>query len=602
MAREELIFIVVMFFVLLEICMPSIRKKRKKTDHDAVVTSGRKVKRKLKKYAHEEKLIFTKNIQIPITDSSLVSNRFALLIAGSGSGKSDSVIKNNIITCPSADKLITDVGGVLFDEFEGYLESCDYEVSYLDLLNFKDTYQFNPLRYIRARGPNDSSFSHYVADVKVGYDEELDIDFIDNVICKALIPKNEKDDFWNKLTRDLLSLLIQILIYLPDEYYQKNRNLSTAVNLFSQIFEPGEEENTTKLDDIVAVLESELSDYVLGEDGKRYLQLNMELPASSVVLSYRSIRSQLSGSGDFSSSMRGSFSTYLSIFNKPNIIRLTKSDNLRLDKLGIGDKKKKVIFVQTNEAEAGYMQIVSLFYSVVFNMIIYNSTRNQSNRLDSNVLLILEEAGNYQIPNLAKILATTRKRGASAIIAIQSVSQLNELYGKNGTETIISNCAIKQYISGTTSTSNIELLQKLGGETKYQMEGLSSSNGRSSGRSLSETYHSLLTANFINSLPKFHSIVILGTDVYEDKNMYYKEMTEWKNYKETQSLERRTGNMDIEDALEKKGITEEVIDDSNFGEPDSVDVITYDDIKDIVKGGVDHGENEQDKAGVDRRI
>lgn len=60
--------------------------------------------------------------------------------------------------------------------------------------------------------------------------------------------------------------------------------------------------------------------------------------------------------------------------------------------------------------------------------------------------------------------------------------------------------------------------------------------------------------------------------------------------------------MDIEDALEKKGITEEVIDDSNFGEPDSVDVITYDDIKDIVKGGVDHGENEQDKAGVDRRI
>lgn len=299
--------------------------------------------------------------------------------------------------------------------------------------------------------------------------------------------------------------------------------------------------------------------------------------------------------------MRGSFSTYLSIFNKPNIIRLTKSDNLRLDKLGIGDKKK-AIFVQTNEAEDGYMQIVSLFYSVVFNMIIYNSTRNQSNHLDRNVLLILEEAGNYQIPNLAKILATTRKRGASAIIAIQSVSQLNELYGKNGTETIISNCAIKQYISGTTSTSNIELLQKLGGETKYQMEGLSSSNGRSSGRSLSETYHSLLTANFINSLPKFHSIVILGTDVYEDKNMYYKEMTEWKKYKETQSLERKTGNMDIKDALEKKGITEEVIDDSNFGEPDSVDVITYDELKGIVEGGVDHGENEQDKAGVDRRI
>ena len=593
-----MIGVFVVFLALIE-ALRTPYKRKNQTDKSAKIKSVKKIKLDIKKnYDAEEKLIFTKNIQIPITDSSLVSNRFALLIAGSGSGKSDSVIKNNIISCPSADKLITDVGGVLYEEFKCYLENCDYEVSYLDLLNFKDNYQFNPLRYIRARGPADTSFSHYVTDTKVGYSEELDIDFIDNVICKSLIPKNEKDDFWNKLTRDLLSLLIQILIYLPDEYYQKNRNLSTAVNLFSQIFEPGEEENTTKLDDIVAVLESELSDYVLGEDGKRYLQLNMELPASSVILSYKSIRSQLSGSGDFSSSMRGSFSTYLSIFNKPNIIRLTKGDNLRLDELGIGDKKK-AIFVQTNEAEDGYMQIVSLFYSVVFNMIIYNSTRNQSNRLDRNVLLILEEAGNYQIPNLAKILATTRKRGASAIIAIQSVSQLNELYGKNDTETIISNCAIKQYISGTTSTSNIELLQKLGGETKYQMEGISSSNGRSSGRSLSETYHSLLTANYINSLPKFHSIVILGTDVYEDKNMYYKEMVEWKKYKEIQSLERRTGNMDIKDALEKKGITEEVIDDSDFGEADSVDVITYDDIKGIVEGGVDHGKNEQDKAGSD---
>lgn len=586
---------VIVFLAMIE-ALRTPYKRKNKTDKNAKIKSIKKLKLDIKKnYDAEEKLIFTKNIQIPITDSSLVSNRFALLIAGSGSGKSDSVIKNNIIACPSADKLITDVGGVLYEEFKGYLENCDYEVSYLDLLNFQDTFQFNPLRYIRARGPNDSSFSHYVFNAKVGYDEELDIDFIDNVICKALIPKNEKDDFWNKLTRDLLSLLIQILIYLPDEYYQKNRNLSTAVNLFSQIFEPGEEENSTKLDDIVAVLESELSDYVLGDDGKRYLQLNMDLPASSVVLAYKAIRSQLAGAGDFSSSMRGSFSTYLSIFNKPNIIRLTKSDNLRLDELGIGNKK--AIFVQTNEAEDGYVQIVSLFYSVVFNMIIYNSTRNQSNRLDRNVLLILEEAGNYQIPNLAKILATTRKRGASAIIAIQSVSQLNELYGKNGTETIISNCAIKQYISGTTSTSNIELLQKLGGETKYQMEGLSSSNGRSSGRSLSETYHSLLTANFINSLPKFHSIVILGTDVYEDKNMYYKDMSEWQKYK--QVLERRTNDMNIKEALKKKGITEEVIDDSNFGEPDSVDVITYDDIKDIVKGGVDHGENEQDKAGTD---
>ena len=162
-----MIGLLVVMFALIE-ALRTPYKRKNQTDKSAKIKSVKKIKLDIKKnYDAEEKLIFTKNIQIPITDSSLVSNRFALLIAGSGSGKSDSVIKNNIISCPSADKLITDVGGVLYEEFKGYLENCDYEVSYLDLLNFKDNYHFNPLHYVRARSPNDSSFSHYVADSKL---------------------------------------------------------------------------------------------------------------------------------------------------------------------------------------------------------------------------------------------------------------------------------------------------------------------------------------------------------------------------------------------------------------------------------------------------
>ncbi len=55
------------------------------------------------------------------------------------------------------------------------------------------------------------------------------------------------------------------------------------------------------------------------------------------------------------------------------------------------------------------------------------------------VLLLVDEAGTCPIPELQKHVATVNGRGISFMIAIQSLSQLDALYGKYNATTIRNN-------------------------------------------------------------------------------------------------------------------------------------------------------------------
>lgn len=84
-----------------------------------------------------------------------------------------------------------------------------------------------------------------------------------------------------------------------------------------------------------------------------------------------------------------------------------------------------------------------------------------------DVLLALDEVGRTPIPKLPDYIATIAGRGMSALLYVQSLSQLNEVYGDKGAETILDNCRTQIYYP-TPNVKTQEYVSKLAGIRWYE--------------------------------------------------------------------------------------------------------------------------------------
>jgi type IV secretion system protein VirD4 len=97
---------------------------------------------------------------------------------------------------------------------------------------------------------------------------------------------------------------------------------------------------------------------------------------------------------------------------------------------------------------------------------------------NQKILLALDEAGRTPIPKLPDYIATIAGRGMSALLYVQSLSQLGEVYGDKGAETILDNCRTQIYYP-TPNVKTQEYVSRLAGIRWY--EDVTTSSGTSSG-------------------------------------------------------------------------------------------------------------------------
>lgn len=382
-------------------------------------------------------------------------NKNILVFGGSGTGKSACYVKPNILQ-KLGSYVITDPKGELYRETSEYLKANGYDVKVLNLVDPEYSDRYNPLSHI----------SDYA-----------DVDIIAHTIVSGGESGNSSDPFWDNTAIMLLKACIYYVIScLPEE----ERNLSSCLN----IVRAGGADDT--------VFDKLFID-----------ELDPTHPGRK---EYESIRV---GNDKTKQSIAISLVSKLSHFDSPNMQRLTTTNNISFEDLG---KKKTALYVISPDSHSTYNYILTIFYGQLLQRLYAQADRNGGS-LDEQVYLLLDEFANIgKIPDFNQKLSTSRSRGISMSIIVQSIDQLIDLY-KDLYENILANCDTHIFL-GSQSIKTCEYISKsLGQQTiKYESKSFSKENGESKkGVSYSEQTQGreLMTVDEVKRLPMDELILIV---------------------------------------------------------------------------------------------
>ena len=332
-------------------------------------------------------------------------NNNDLIIGPSGAGKTTGYVKPNLFL-GEGSVIVADTKGALLHEVGPEMARRGYRVLHLDFSDLdRSSLGYDPLDYIR-RGED-------------GQYNQQDVMTIARALCSV---KLRHDPFWeNSAAMMLASIIGTVLEYYPRDWQ--------TIGLVSELFE------------------EMCSDY----DGGYFHQIVFELGQKNPD-SFAWRKFCMSNSG------KRAERTYCSILSvlaeKLDVLTFDGIEKLfqreeRVDFARLG-REKTALFLTVSDTDRSMDRLVNLFYTQAFQGLCRSADRDYSDhRLPVPVRFILDDfATNTVIPDFDNVISVIRSRNICASIIIQSLSQLEGLYGHAKAMTIINNCDNCLYLGG----------------------------------------------------------------------------------------------------------------------------------------------------------
>ncbi len=419
-----------------------------------------------------EGFILSRNHYLGTDPKKVRVNKNILVFGGSGTGKTASYIKPNILQ-KLGSYVITDPKGELYRETSGYLKANGYDVKVLDLVDPQLSNRYNPLAHIR---------------------DYSDVDIIAHTIVSGGEGDGKAaDPFWDNTAKMLLKACIYYVISVLPE---PERNLSSCLNI---VRAGGADESI-------------FDRLFVGE-------LKPDHPGRK---EYEGIRV---GADKTKQSIAISLVSKLSHFDSPNMQMLTTTNDIDFEQLG---EKKTALYVISPDSHSTYNYILTIFYGQLLQRL-YALADRSGGALHQPVYLLLDEFANIgKIPDFNQKLSTSRSRLISMSIIVQSLDQLVDLY-KDLHENIIANCDTQLFL-GSQSIKTCEYFSKSLGQTTITFESKSRNrdekNEHSQGYSYSEQRQGrdIMTVDELKRLPNDDEIILIRglRPIYAKKAWFYK--------------------------------------------------------------------------------
>lgn len=340
-----------------------------------------------------------------LTDDA--SFRNLAMIATTGAGKTSSFIIPNLLTLDNCSIVATDPSGTLFERTSGDLKRRGYTVLKLDPTNLSESIGFNPLERANTY-PAMQELAH--------------------ILVKTASQGAKPDPFWTSGAEDILSILIKCLKHHPEaRTYANLANLQYLLNNFG---------NGKPLIEFVAAFAPDEQ-------------------------TYQGFKGFISQETKIMQGMASQAKSALSILSDPDIGRLTAESSFDFTRLR---REKIALFLTIPQNRISYYSLLaSMWYTQLFHFCLDDS-QYQANSLP--IYFLLDEFGHLTIPDFGSIITTTRARRISLAFVIQSISQLEERYGKQGAKTILTGGVASQlYFPGMDIDTAIDLSKILGDVT-----------------------------------------------------------------------------------------------------------------------------------------
>lgn len=470
------------------------RKSNKKTFRKGVEHGSAEwgnPKKDLKKMYNKENdtknIIFTENTKMVVNNDELSHHQYhrnknAIIVGGSGSGKTRFFVKPNIMQMNS-DYVITDPkGGILKDL--GYLLRAkkNYNIKVLNLIEFDKSMRYNPLAYVK---------------------NEQDILKVVETIIKNTSGKDAKEDFWVTTEKLLYQALLSVIL---DYFEPEERHLGSLVDLIS-LFEVKEND-----ENYVSIVD------------EMFMEIEEHDPDAFCVKQYRAFKLS---AGETAKSILISCSARLAPLNIPAVRELLSADELQLDQIGNQplldkegnikvDKNNNIIyqpnalFIIIPDTDTTFNFIASIMYTQMFNLLVTIADTEHHGKLPRHVRFLLDEFANIgEIPNFQTLIATIRSREMSATPILQTLSQLKSIY-KDNSDTIVGNCDSLVFLGGKEDSTLKMISNQLGKET---IDDYNTSRTRSQSDSHGQNYsklgRELMTPDELQKMDRSKAIVMI---------------------------------------------------------------------------------------------
>lgn len=351
-------------------------------------------------------------------------NLNALVIGGSGTGKSRFLVKPNLLQC-NTSFVVTDPSGELLQSCGKMLERNGYTIKVFNIMNMEHSSNYNPF--------------HYLKDYKGDFSENNIIKMINTFMINTKQEGNSGgEQFWDDATRLLLSALCFLICETAEE---EEQNFSKVLELlhYAKVIEGKEEEKSTL-------------DLIFDERAK----------ANPKALSVQYYEEFKQAAGKTMQSILISTTTKLQHFKLPKVRDLTHIDNIHLETIG---DTKTALFIIIPSSDTTYNFLAAMMYMQLFDTLFDRAIQKYSGKLPVHVRFMLDEFANVgKIPEFETVLATMRKFEISATIILQNLSQLKRLYEKSWEE-LPGNCDTMLYLGGKDQSTNEYISKELGKET-----------------------------------------------------------------------------------------------------------------------------------------
>jgi type IV secretion system protein VirD4 len=334
------------------------------------------------------------------TDIS-ISHRGALIIGGSGSGKTTSILLPTIYNAIKGNTsiIINDPSLELIAKSGSYLKSKGYEVLNINW-NSKNSNCFNPIHRCKT-----------ISDI-----QKISQTIIDNALGSSI------DIFWNRSAQGLINLMIRYLKFHTEEKYHTMSNVLNLLNSFIG--------NPTAVDRLFVYAH----DPILLAEYKSYVGIG-EKTLGSIIATCKSA---------------------LNIWNDEIVSLITSHDNIDFKKFR---HNKIALFLNSSTTSMKYHSTISaIFFSQFFDEIL----SKLPNENENNILFLLDEASSFYLPELPLVVANCRKYSTGVMLVFQDTMIMDSMYGTNEAHNIRANCFSKVYLPGQPNITCRELEQTLG--------------------------------------------------------------------------------------------------------------------------------------------
>lgn len=327
-------------------------------------------------------------------------NNNDIIVGPSGAGKTRGYVIPNILQA-NESMIIADTKGDLANAFSGYLKGKGYKVYVLDFKNTLDSCGYNPLENIRYDAKSDK------------YNEQ---DILKLVKCIAP-DLDAKEPFWDEQGRTLLSMLVS---YILEKIRPEDRNLVSVQKLFS------------------------VWNKKTGE--KIFAEIQRENPDSFALTKYKMLRKNFDAER-MNASIEAFTNQALTIFSFEGTKKmLTNPDRVDIRAMG---REKTALFLNVSDTDRSMDKLVNVFYTQALQMLCEEAEKHPGCRLPVPVRFIMDDfATNARVPDFDNIISVIRSREIAVSIIIQSITQLDGIYGPEKARTIINNCDNMLYLGG----------------------------------------------------------------------------------------------------------------------------------------------------------